>query len=231
MPGGFKNEERLRRTLDKWSRLKRSYRLVHSMSYNYRNGSPLLENRAEDIFKTWDVISTSLVDIDKISNKWKDCGWGERSRVSGIYFELAFVLEVQPQNILGTHAHDVWFPNHAGCNRGNSWALADAIFSGRGKPGGEKKWPSVKGHGYNKIISPEKLLRESRAYHHNEILIIGKPNIRLYAGLPATCAPKVKEIIFVPQRCGNGVSDYNSCKKPFHDQVRRVNPGVKFTIL
>ena len=231
MLGGFKNEKNLLATLNRWRTKTESYKVVHSLNYKYINSSELFRMKAENVFQTWDVISASLIDTNTLHDRWEAAGWGEKQRLTGIFHELAFVLEFEPQNILGTHIHDVWFPNHAGVAKNNSWALADAIFSGKGLNGGEKKWPITHGYNYNKIFSPDQLLAKSKKYHHNEVLLIGKSNIRTYPDLPATRPIKVKEIIFAPKRRGNGVSDFNSHKDAMHDKIKLLNPGVDFITL
>jgi len=113
----------------------------------------------------------------------------------------------------------------------SSWALADAVFSGKGKRGGEKLWPEKKGYSYNKIMSPTELMAKSNKRYHNEILLIGKPNIRTYPGIPATTRLKVKEIVYVSKEKGNGVSNFDTAKYTYVEQLKKVNPGVRVTII
>ena len=117
---------------------------------------------------------------------------------------IGLVLDVPPQNILGTHCRDVMFPNHIGTGQENdSWKLADAVFSGIGKPNpkigikkSKKVWPSSQGNPYNIIESPFDILSKSDPTHYNEILVIGKPDVSLYHGYPPTKEIKVKAIVF-----------------------------------
>jgi hypothetical protein len=140
-------------------------------------------------------------------------------------------LDVAPQNIVGTHGKDVWFPNHAGVNKDgdvvNSYALADAIFNGTTKKGGRLKG------GFNQLMSPKKLLKES-ASHHNETLIVGKKDLNMHSDMKPTQAITVREILVARQtRFGGGVFDRaaDAQAKKTVAKLRALNPGIPVRVI
>lgn len=184
--------------LRKWNgRDKERQILVHTVSNNYLR-SELLARPAEQVFKTWDIISTSLIDFQVVAKKFREISLTVHA-ASGLFFEAGFILEAPVQNILGTFNGDIWFPNHAGVNRHNMtttnrFALADNIFAGRDKKGNIR----IPG-GYNQIQGPDKILRKTNYRWHNEVLLIGRPNINTYQGLPPTRDIRVIGIIVAPK--------------------------------
>lgn len=170
--------------------------------------STLMSNPAEKLFESWDVISTSLVDIGNITQRAKinkniaSQYKGERGFQldNGLYqwCKIGLVLDVPIQNILGTFDGDAWFPNNIGTEKGRVFdasLLSERIFNGgqelpkiNGQPRREKFIPG----GFNQIKNSAELQRSPSKY--NEILIIGRPGINIYQGLPATKPIKVKAI-------------------------------------
>ncbi|EBD4391471.1 hypothetical protein CU788_19765 [Salmonella enterica] len=209
MLGECKNQKKLHATLEKWRNLGEGKILVHTLSEEYLRSSKLAEKKAEEVFSSWDVISCSLINVDKLSKKADDLDlrpWEHTRLNTGLFFEIGLILSVPPQNILGTHAHDVWFPNHAGTKNGHTSALTDAIFSGKGKRGGEKFWPAAKGHSYNRILTPKEILSRSDSSQHNEILVIGRKGVNIYPGYSVTGRVRVTGIICASKsRTGHGL--------------------------
>ncbi len=180
--------------LRRWetNKLRPGRALIHTIRECYETTSPLLNNPAEDLFKTWDIISASLFDASAMTAL--DILLPRRTLAFG---ELGFVLDVPIQNILGTHHRDLAFPNHIGTEQDvsakggrrvtNSFALADAIFSGVNL---RKK--VVMPGGFNQIRTPEDLLVNT--FRYNEVLLVGKEGINIYPGLPETGRIKVIEV-------------------------------------
>ncbi|SFU11852.1 hypothetical protein SAMN05192562_105178 [Kosakonia arachidis] len=236
MLGECKNEKSLHAKLSEWRNLKDTQVLIHTINPAYENSSPLFLKDACSVFRQWDVLSSSLIDLDKIKHvrdKMENLrSWEELRRDTGIFFEIGFVLDFAPQNILGTFAEDVWFPNHAGINNRNTYALTDAILSGKGKPGGRHAWPGENGHSYNEINSPKYILNRSDLQRHNEILVVCKPFINIYPGLPPTEPLKIKKIIYAPKRVtGHPLfrSMERKAKKRVINKLAALNPGVPMT--
>jgi hypothetical protein len=236
MLGGCKNENKLKAKLLKWQNLKDGQVLVHTINPKYEGSSPLFSKNASSVFSQWDVLSSSFIDLNKIKrfrgkqeNYEKLRGWEEISRSTGLFFEIGFILDFAPQNILGTFDEDVWFPNHAGIKNRNSYALTDAIISGQGKRGGRHAWPSERGESYNKIHSPEYLLKYSGGYEHNEVLVICKPFINVYPGLPPTKPLKVKGILYA-QKTVTGHGLFRDMDRKAKNRriniLKNLNPGV-----
>lgn len=233
MLGGFKNEKELQNTLSKWNNLSPNQHLIHTLNHKGFFNSNLSTSRVDDVFKTWDVISTSFVDLNTISSSSeKLAGWDKKNRNTGLWFEVGLILAVPAQNILGTHSRDVWFPNHAGVTNGrtkNSYALSDAIFSGKGKNGGQHAWPSASGQNYNTIKSPDEILKATNTKYHNEILVIGKGNIMTYPGFPATRPVRLIGIIIAKKQLnGHGLFQRMGQAKnnDLASRILHLNPGV-----
>lgn len=235
----FLNSRETKNILNQWANRPDHYKIIHAVSEN-NTASRLYNTRAEVLFREWDVISASLINCeytqaqrsgkktDKPSHPWKI--------YTGLAFEIGFELDVKPQNILGTHCHDVWFPNHAGRvgdrptgKLENRMALADAILSGKGMADGEILWPEKQKNSYNYLLTPAEVLNKTIHEHYNEILIMGRPDIRAYADFPATMPVKVKNIIvsFVENKLNGRARDGN--QKDIYrmvDKLKQLNPNV-----
>lgn len=220
------------KTLKKWdARNKKRQLLIHTISINY-GSSPLLTRPAREVFKTWDVISSSFIDLDAVLRGFRlGRGLTVRSQ-SGLFFEAGFVLDVPVQNILGTFSNDIWFPNHAGVNTGTGkvydrFSLADKIFEGKGK----NKEIMAPG-GYNQIQPPGKILKKTNYQWHNEILLIGRPNINTYQGLPPTSDIKIAGIFVAPKtiRATREMTiEANERLYKLVDRMKKCNPGIPVT--
>ena len=168
----------------------------------------LLEN-LEDKMVAWDIISTTLV---------------SNIRRNSVIGEIGHILDVPPQNILSTNETDVWIKNHIGRKdhspKGdliNPYALADHImertkppkarngylYLNRGVPmPGPKR---IKTFEYLTTPSEVEMLTSKRVkslpsfleYQYNEVIVIGRPNINIYLGMPLTQKIKVKGIYLV----------------------------------
>lgn len=181
-------------TLSAWAALKPDVVLVHSLR---SQKSLLFQKPAEEVFSQWDMISTSLVNVKNIAPFPKQWEPGvDTDRVTGCFDDVSLVLDVAPQNIIGTHHKDVWFPNHAGVSRSgkvrNSYALADRVRSGIGK---HRK--VVQG-GFDQLVTPDTLLRPSRD-DFNEVLIVGREGVNTYTDLKPTQNVKVVGILVAPK--------------------------------
>jgi hypothetical protein len=238
----LKNERDLHVKLEQWRRLDETDMLiVHCVSPQYFDSAEFNHFEAESVFKRWDVISASL-----ITHQVKYGGKDGKVKYTGMYGELGFVLDVPPQNILGTHYRDVYFPNHIGTpkyfgagkykRKEDSWKLADATFSGVGKNIGiagfghdKAAWPINEGNPYNIIEAPIDILFKSNRARHNEILIIGKPGVSLHHGYPPSQEIKVKAII-VGER--NSDSNFTSLQRKHEldvaiEKLSKANPGLR----
>lgn len=234
MLGDCKNAEELHHNLGAWRSLKKSQVLIHTINPGFKDKTELMRKNAELVFSEWDVLSTSLVDIDKIEkfnkNQIKNINATERfSRDTNLFFEIGLILDVPAQNILGTHSQDVWFPNHAGNKYNNTYSLADAIISGKGKQGGRSRWPCTTGHSYNNIKTPKYILDHTSWTAHNEILVICRPFINIYPGFPPTDKIKVKGIIVAPRNVSGHSMHQERKDRSYNEAIatlKRLNPRV-----
>ena len=215
------------KALKKWdARDKKRQLLIHTVSANYVN-TPLLMKPGRDVFKTWDIISSSFIDLDNVLAGFRlGAGLTVRSQ-SGLFFEAGFILDVPVQNIMGTFSGDVWFPNHAGVSNGmvyNRFALADNIFAGR-----SKKKEIIAPGGYNQIQPPQKILKNTNYQWHNEILLIGRPDINTYQGLPPTREIKIAGIFVAPKTIRptrRATLEINERLYKLVERMKKCNPGV-----
>jgi hypothetical protein len=215
------------KALKKWdARNKKRQLLIHTVSAAY-GSSPLMTQPAREVFKTWDIISSSFIDVDAVLRGFRlGVGLNVRSQ-SGLFFEAGFILDVPVQNIMGTFSGDVWFPNHAGVDNGmvhDRFALADNIFAGR-----SKKREIIAPGGYNQIQPPEKILKNTNYQWHNEILLIGRPDINTYQGLPPTREIKIAGIFVAPKTIRPtqiATREINEKLYRLVERMKRCNPGV-----
>ncbi|QQN34977.1 MULTISPECIES: hypothetical protein [Rahnella] len=189
-----RHEQQRLTTLQSWTVLPENHVLVHTFELNE---SPFCRQVAASLFNGWDIFSTSLVDLKDIKKFTT-----QTSRYTGMYHSIALVLEVPRQNILGTFPRDVNFINHAGREYYNPlgavvrpYELVDCIKSGRGK--GKFRCSG----GYQQLLTPADLMAQDNSirkqYSHNEILVIGRPGLNLYAGLPPTQNIRVTKVLGV----------------------------------
>ncbi|MBU9840119.1 hypothetical protein J1780_09145 [Rahnella aceris] len=184
-------------TLQSWAVLPERHVLVHTFELQE---SPFCRQDAASLFNSWDVFSTSLVDLNDIKKFTT-----ESFRYTGMYHNIALVLDVPRQNILGTFPRDVWFMNHAGregCNPQGRvlqpYGLVECIQSGRGV--GDFRCEG----GYQQLLTPAALMTQDKVirnqFTHNEILIIGRQGLNLYDGLPATQSIRVTRVLGADKR-------------------------------
>lgn len=159
---------------------------------------------AQDVIRGWDLISTSLVKMEKIND--------EDHYPFGEYI---FVLDMPPQNIIGTIARDTGVLNYIGVDRSGGIdpdmigkLQADALLGQYLR--GEWKHPKHEWVGCDEKLTPKHLdpagliqqnriaYRDGNASTYNEVIVVGKPFTQLRKGELATREIKVDEIIFMP---------------------------------
>ncbi|MBF8731440.1 hypothetical protein IRZ59_13460 [Pseudomonas guariconensis] len=216
----YSYDKKIERTLQQWERLADQKRfLVHGVSLEKFENGPLSKRQAEEVLNSWDVFSTSLVDIKRISQyRHRDQKRG-RARSTQLFGEVGFLLEVPPQNILGTFPHDVLFPTHVSAE---NFAFADAIFNGTSKFG----WIKMVER-YNKIMPPDDVI--GKTLLHNEVLVVGKSNVKIY--FPLTEAIKVLGIIYAPRYLGGGLRKMSFERLVLLNRLRQLNAGLDIIIV
>ena len=159
----------------------------------------------ENQIQTWDAISTSLV-----SNKIMGGPSGY-----GTLGEIGYVLQVPPQNILSTNETDAWVENHIGREGNNStgkvinsFALVDHIqkrskplppgfaYASKHKDAGGKIVPAPQLKTFNSLLTPSELLAKTTS-DCNEVLVIGRPGVNVYEGMPPTAKVRVSAILLI----------------------------------
>ncbi|QJT81127.1 hypothetical protein [Kosakonia sp. MUSA4] len=196
--------------------------LIHTLRFITDNNSPFLNDKAEDLFATWDIISTSLTRLQSSMydrNQWADVG---------------LILAVPPQNIIGTFHKDVCFPNHAGNTSGetkNSYALSESYFKGASrKPNDPKMKKYLKSampdKTYATMMSPESLMAKSNGIKHNEVLIVGKKDVNTYAEFPPTDRVKVCGIYFQYERGQQHKLQQYQKNRELIEKLKQHNPDL-----
>jgi len=183
--------------------------------------SPFLFSPAGQLLSTWDVISASCIGGKAIRG-------GQQLGAAPLDIHLNLIVPVQ--NIIGTHFSDVCFNNFAGLE-GNlpggrvidKNLLAESILKGRERPND---------HGF-KMHEPYNILRHPDEFrtrmikgigNYNEILLIGRPGVRLYTHFPCTDVIKLKDISFRPNYIVNSMRT-GSCNEEF---IRKFNEDLEF---
>lgn len=171
LPGPrYSTDPQIEKKLSEWTKLSaQGLRLVHAISTDQYRSSVLTRMPADEVFKTWDVFSTSLV-----VHPTTEAGWHRKPLE--MFAAVALVLKVPPENILGTFNGDVFFPTHETAENNR---FARSVLSGRSvyKNGVFGRRHYIKG-GYNRIETPEWVA--SRTYTYNEVLVVGKPGFKLH---------------------------------------------------
>ena len=203
--------------LSSWEQLPDDQALVHTIDHTFLP-SPFFNQPAEDVLNSMDVICMSLIDTKQIKAarsfakanflktddpdeylKAYDCSFPY------VFYEVGFIVEVPPENILGTFPEDVGFPNHTGTarvingppQRSDGYKLADEINTGEAIVG----WPDVEG-GYDSISTPSDILANTEIQpcgRWNEIQVVGKENIALHADGAFSKKLKIKKIVCLPK--------------------------------
>ncbi|AEX50977.1 hypothetical protein [Rahnella aquatilis] len=218
-------------TLQSWAVLPENHVLVHTFQLHI---SPFCHQNAASLLNSWDIFSASLIDLKDIKPLTS-----ATSRYTGMFHNVALVLEVPRQNILGTFPHDVWFINHAGRKDYSPtgpvirpYELVDCIRSGRGVENYKCAG------GYQQLLTPTRLMIKDKIFRkdhsHNEILVIGKSGLNLYAGLPPTQPIRVTKVLAVDKTLfpnhGNVHFDQMKTAEEIGKYVARLN-NVPFEIL
>ncbi|MEA5206366.1 hypothetical protein [Enterobacter mori] len=175
--------------------------------------SVLFTSKAADVFSSWDIFSTSYIDV--------------RYFLKSIC-PIGLILQVPKQNILGTHPNDVWFPTHLGTardkkiyrtNAERTGSLTHALTTGVNLRGRLVNQLSEK---YRRLMTPQQLSEMQWAMQapYNEVLVVGRPGVNVYAGLQATRAIRVIGVF-----SGSNVTSLDD-----FNRLCRANPGVpKYT--
>jgi hypothetical protein len=199
-------DKKVEKNLQKWGRISEmGLCLVHAVGDHALADSELFKGRAQNILSGWDVISTSLIrrrrpwaqvqirnrnpKIAKLSNK-----------PPGMYANVALILQVPPENILGTFPTDVFFPTH---EPAKDYRFASAVLGNR------RAARPVLGGAYTQIESPRRILektgKEIPGVKYNEILVVTRPHVRVH--FSETKKVEVKGIIYTQGSCGFSPSD------------------------
>ncbi|WP_226857742.1 RHS repeat-associated core domain-containing protein, partial [Enterobacter cloacae complex sp. P31C] len=200
--------------------------------------SDFYQKSAEDVLATRDIFSAALVNTKEVKQTHGERGY----RYTGTYAESGFIVELPPQNIIATHEHDISFPTHIGrqgkAGEVNSpYKLADTIvrppvagYSFTGKP-----FPRIKS--YINMLSPEELINKrpeaekllpDRTLYRNEILVIGKPDVRVHDDYPPTERVKVRGILVASERADGAISNETNTRV---NRLQKVNPDLPVFML
>ncbi|WP_277973007.1 hypothetical protein [Pantoea agglomerans] len=157
--------------------------------------SPFLLRPVQSIFSSWDVISTCCLGRKVAS---------DGSVLGRAPLDIHLNLRVPVQNIIGTHLRDVCFNNFAGLEGNvpngriiNKGSLANSIFNGLERP---NKIGFKMNEPYNILRHPD-LFREQQVSgtgSYNEVLIVGRPGVRMYMNFPSTELVKLDGVSFRP---------------------------------
>ncbi|BBR52882.1 MULTISPECIES: hypothetical protein [Pseudomonas] len=191
-------DPKLEQRLTTWEDLDdRDLFLAHPVTLECFLSSDLSRRTAEDVIEECDVFSTSLASYgNPASVPW--------TRGVGL------ILDINPQNILGTFTRPVGLPFHG---RTSKYQLAHSIEAGISQSG-----KIIKG-GYRKIMTPEELLKYKNV--GNEVLVIGRPNTHVH--FAQTRKINVKGVVIVNRNDSEKLrEDFNLIRL-----LRVQNPGLE----
>jgi hypothetical protein len=218
----FSFDEKIERDLTEWGQISnQGLCLVHALGEHALNGE-LFKKRAQDVLRGWDVISTSLVTR---SRAWRQAQVHVTGNViprqteycNYMYANVGLILKVPPQNILGTHEYDVFFPTHAPAKHYEFASRVLARRTANGKYFNEDR--------FTKIVSPLELLKktmEGPSVGYNEILVVTRPNVRVH--FSATQEVSVQGIVY--SECSS-LDDKNEERDRFMlELLCKLNPDL-----
>lgn len=206
------------RTLCQWAQLAVEQKkfLVYRVNLDTFETSPLSRYRAEDVLNDCDVFPTNLIDIKQISPRRHDARhMSIRKSHENTFGEVALVLEVPPQNILGvirrgfscTPIHFV-----------NDYQSPYGLF--------ELDWIELLKK-YRVLVTPDKILRSHKYY--NEVLVVGRPSLEINA--LETVRVKVVGIICTREHVSNGLKGRSATRMAILSRLRKINPSLSVTVV
>ncbi|WP_337157515.1 hypothetical protein [Pseudomonas putida] len=218
----FSFDEKIERDLTEWEHISRyGMCLVHALAEHALQGE-LFKKRAQDVLRGWDVISTSLVTRSRIVRQAQVHATDNRSfrpveHCNYMYANVGLILKVPPQNILGTHEYDVFFPTHAPAKH---YEFASRVLARRTASG-----KFFKEDRFTKIESPIDILNKTLdgpCVGYNEILVVTRPNVRVH--FSATQEVSVQGIVY--SECAS-LDDKNAVRDEFMlERLCKLNPGL-----
>ncbi len=198
-------DEQVEHDLREWGRLSEyGLCLVHTLCLSGFRAGALSVAKAQDVFKTWDVISTSLVIRRRV---WAQsfirrnrAGFVQiSSQPTPMFHSVGFILDVPPENILGTFSRDVLFPTHASPE---GYEFSDTVLHGFEH---NTMWAG----GFRHIEPPFEILHHTRSQgpfsDYNEVLVVTRPCAKIHFSM--TKEVKVTGILYSPSNRGADPAD------------------------
>ncbi|MBR7653217.1 hypothetical protein KCX83_12880 [Brucella oryzae] len=196
---GFTCDEYMRPKELSWEEIYRDQKMYYNvwLAHMIRDEKSLAyHSNFESLISNWDIISCSLLNFNSIKE-------------GSLFGSVGFLLSVPPQNIIGAHSDDLWFPNHIGSNYKKFPLGADRAFRAgllaqslltnvnlQGPLEQIKRYRNVK---MTRVLPPLELLQKNMKYSkHNEVLVVGRRNINIYNDKPSTSNIIVRAIIISP---------------------------------
>jgi hypothetical protein len=149
---------------------------------------------------------------------------GKQWKPLGTFAAIGLMVEVPPENILGTFRGDVFFPTH---ETGEKNKFARSVLSGRSayKDGLLGRRVYIKG-GYNRIETPEWVA--SKIYLYSEVLVVGRPGFKLHYAM--TKPVKVLGIVHY-QNCALSENDLPWERAALLRRLCELNPTLPLIVV
>ncbi|WP_039054970.1 hypothetical protein [Enterobacter sp. Bisph1] len=201
--------------------------LAHAIRPAYYDFTPLGIHNIEHLLYNWDVVSTSLIKLNPSNDN-------DFHQIS----DLAVILSVPPQNIIGTLTRDAWFPNGIGAQwqdpeNFDSRKLTEAYFFGQHKATQDAAiqrmlQETINGT-YSRLLSVDELLQQRNRDIYNEVLVLGKKGVNTYANdrtvrYKPTRYLKVCAIYYRVR--AESTEDANRRTSAFLYRITHNNPGI-----
>lgn len=205
-------------TLCQWAQLAVEQKkfLVYRVNLDKFEGSPLSRCRAEDVLNECDVFPTNLIDIKQVSlRRHDDRHMSIRKSHEHTFGEVALVLEVPPQNILGV------IPRGFSCS-------PIYFFNDYQSPYRltQLDWFKLLKK-YRVLVTPDKILRNHK--YHNEVLVVGRPSLEINA--LKTRRIKVVGIICTREHVSDGLKDGSATRMAILSRLCKINPSLSVTVV
>ncbi|MBF8756176.1 hypothetical protein [Pseudomonas guariconensis] len=216
----YSYNSKIEHVLCQWEKLavERKKFLVYWVSLDKFEGSLLSKRNAEDVFNECDVFPTSLIDIKRPLLKQHNYKVSNNESAGTTFGEVALVLEVPPQNILGVlqlkgagsvtffaNDHELYDPVNEYLRLGWIEMLKKARV----------------------LVSPDKVFGGHR--YCNDVLVVGRPGLEINGVV--TRRVKVAGLICAREYVSNGLKDGGGARMLILSRLRKYNPTLNVTVV
>lgn len=216
----YSYNSKVEQTLCQWEKLavERKKLLVYRVNLDKFESSLLSRRKAEDVLNECDVFPTSLIDITRPLLKQHNYKIGINESAGTTFGEVAFVLEVPPQNILGVLQR--------------KGACSVSYFASGHEPYDpiyeylRRDWIEMVKKACA-LVAPDKVLGGRR--YCDDVMVVGRPGLEIN-GL-VTRRVKVVGLICARGYVNDGLKDEGAARMFTLSRLRKYNPTLSVTVV